>query len=59
MLEWKPYCFEDKCKRKHEKSIPSHGSCCTCQVCGKGYDECICQYFKEPCLICPYRSLND
>ena len=23
---------------------PTHGTCCTCQVCGHGYDECQCGY---------------
>ena len=22
---------------------PTHGSCCTCQTCGYGHDECMCQ----------------
>lgn len=21
---------------------PTHGTCCTCQVCGYGYDDCLC-----------------
>jgi hypothetical protein len=23
---------------------PTHGTCCTCQTCGHGYDECQCGY---------------
>ena len=53
---WKPYCFEKKCIRKHEKIRPTHGSCCTCQICGQDHDECICQYFEEPCMSCPYKE---
>lgn len=56
MTEWKPYCFENKCTYKHEKRIPTHGSCCTCQDCGQGYDDCVCQYFEEPCLSCLYKE---
>lgn len=22
--------------------VPTHGSCCTCQDCGYGHDECVC-----------------
>lgn len=25
-----------------EQYAPKHGSCCTCQVCGKHYDDCRC-----------------
>lgn len=21
---------------------PTHGPCCTCQVCGRGYSDCVC-----------------
>ena len=53
---WKPYCFEKKCVREHKKIKPTHGSCCTCQKCGHDHDECICQYFGEPCLSCSYKG---
>jgi len=23
---------------------PTHGTCCTCQNCGEGYDDCICDH---------------
>lgn len=23
---------------------PGHGSCCTCQKCGYGYDDCVCEH---------------
>lgn len=23
---------------------PGHGSCCTCQTCGRPYDECVCSH---------------
>ena len=22
---------------------PSHGYCCTCQICGRDYEECVCR----------------
>lgn len=25
-----------------QKIKPSHGPCCTCQICGYGYEECMC-----------------
>lgn len=25
-----------------DRQKPSHGSCCTCQTCGRGYDDCVC-----------------
>lgn len=55
---WKPYCYETRCKSysKEDKIKPNHGSCCTCQICGYPYDECICQFFEEPCLSCSYKE---
>lgn len=55
-MTWKPYCYENKCIKKHEKQTPTHGNCCTCQKCGMFYDDCICQYFEEPCLSCIFRN---
>ena len=23
--------------------VPTHGNCCTCQDCGHGHDECVCE----------------
>lgn len=23
---------------------PAHGSCCTCQTCGRDYDDCVCEH---------------
>ena len=23
---------------------PTHGNCCTCQECGYGHDECVCEH---------------
>lgn len=54
--EWKPYCFERKCTDIHTKRRPTHGPCCTCQECGQAHDECVCQYFKEPCMSCQYKN---
>ncbi len=53
--EWNPYCYENDCSDVHIKRTPTHGSCCTCQKCGNYYDDCICQYFEEPCLSCKYK----
>lgn len=56
--KWKPYCFDnDKCRSYLEsnKKKPGHGSCCICQRCGYDYDNCICQYFEEPCVSCKYK----
>jgi len=25
---------------------PTHGNCCTCQTCGYGHDECVCENNK-------------
>jgi len=25
-----------------EAEKPGHGTCCTCQTCGRPYDECVC-----------------
>ena len=27
---------------KLERTTPGHGSCCTCQTCGRHYDGCVC-----------------
>jgi len=54
---WKPYCHEKKCNGEHKKITPTHGSCCTCESCGQNYDDCICQYFEEPCLSCEFKKL--
>lgn len=56
LKEWKPYCYELKCSDKHIKRISTHGSCCTCQKCGNFHDDCICQYFEEPCVSCKYKE---
>lgn len=55
-MTWKPYCYESKCIKIHKKQIIAHGSCCTCEFCGHLYDNCICQYFEEPCLSCVFRN---
>lgn len=26
-----------------QKRRPTHGNCCTCQYCGQGHDDCICE----------------
>lgn len=54
--KWVPYCFEDMCLQKHEKKIPTHGSCCMCQECGQHYDDCICKFEEEPCLSCKFKE---
>ncbi len=56
-MSWKPYCYENKCKiyTEKDKVQPTHGPCCTCQTCGHDYDNCICQFFEEPCVSCAYR----
>ena len=31
---------------------PTHGTCCTCQICGNQYDDCVCfdlRYFRQIC----------
>lgn len=53
---WKPYCYESKCSETHTTTIPGHGSYCTCQKCGHDHDNCICQYFEEPCLSCGFKT---
>ncbi len=27
-----------------ETRKPTHGNCCTCQTCGQGHDECVCDH---------------
>lgn len=27
-----------------ERQTPAHGSCCTCQECGRHYDDCVCEH---------------
>ena len=27
-----------------ERIKPSHGNCCTCQTCGQGHDDCVCDH---------------
>ncbi len=27
-----------------EKRKPTHGGCCTCQECGRDYDNCVCEH---------------
>ena len=29
---------------KVEPIKPTHGSCCTCQTCGRNYDDCVCDH---------------
>ena len=31
-------------KEIRETRTPTHGTCCTCQVCGWWYDECVCTH---------------
>jgi len=60
-MTWKPYCYEeDKCRvyTEKDKVKPNHGPCCTCQDCGHDYDNCICQFLREPCLSCLYKESN-
>ena len=59
-MSWKPYCYEESCHKytKEDRIEPHHGPCCTCQVCGYNHDECICQFFEEPCISCPYRECD-
>ncbi len=29
---------------EHQPPVrPGHGPCCTCQECGRGHDECVCE----------------
>jgi hypothetical protein len=33
---------EELAKLKKHYRVPTHGACCTCQVCGNDYDTCRC-----------------
>lgn len=57
--DWKPECYEEWCDMEHNIRKPGHGTCCTCQDCGYDYDNCVCNYFTEPCISCPYRKKRE
>lgn len=51
--QWKPRCYcEETCDGTHYKIDVTNET--QCQNCG--HEDCVCQFFSEPCNSCPYRD---